>query len=105
RATPETLRERIGWRGRGGGPQIPGDQELHGASAERLMAVWEASGAAMERLGGHRIGGICIDKDGGSGGGGAGAGLAQAPGWSRLRGPTAERQAGLGGLGSEDETT
>lgn len=41
RATPETLRERILRRGRGGGPQIPGDQELHGATAERLSALWE----------------------------------------------------------------
>ena len=86
RATSETLRERILWRGRGGGPQIPGDQELHGASAERLLAVWEdsvATAAALER---NRIGDVCIDTDGRSIREVASAILAQAPGWASFRG-------------------
>jgi hypothetical protein len=61
RATPATLRKRIWWRGRGGGPQIPGDQELHGATAERLTALWEESVAATETLERNRIGDVCID--------------------------------------------
>jgi predicted ABC-type ATPase len=90
RATPETLRERIWWRGRGGGPQIPGDQELHGATAARLQAVWEDSVATTEALERHRIGDICIDTDGRSVREVARAILAQAPGWSSLRGPSEE---------------
>jgi hypothetical protein len=90
RATPETLRERILWRGRGGGPQIPGDQELHGATAERLTAHWEDSVATLEALERNRIGDVCIDTDGVSVREVAGAILAQAPGWSTLRGPSEE---------------
>jgi hypothetical protein len=85
RATPETLRERIWWRGRGGGPQIPGKQELHGATVERLTAVWEDSVATTEALERNRIGEICIATDGRSVQEVARTILAQAPGWSRLR--------------------
>jgi hypothetical protein len=90
RASPATLRERILWRGRGGGPPIPGEQELHGATAERLLALWEDSVATTAVLERNRIGDICIDTDGRSVREVAWAIVAQAPGWSRLRGPSAE---------------
>jgi hypothetical protein len=90
RATPETLRERIFLRGRGGGPPIPGEQELHGATAERLTAHWEDSVATAEALERNRIGDVCIDTDGRSVREIARAILAQAPGWSRLRGSAGE---------------
>jgi len=90
RATPETLRERIFRRGRGGGPQIPGKQELHGATAERLLAFWEDSVAAMETLERNRIGDVCIDTDDRSVREVAWAIFAQAQGWSRHRGPSKE---------------
>ena len=88
RAAPATLRERIFWRSQGGGPQLPGDQELHGATAERLTAVWEESVAATATLERLRIGDVCIDTDGRSVRDVARAILAQAPGWSFLRGPS-----------------
>lgn len=63
RATPATLRARIFARGRGGGPQLPGDQALRDATTARLLAHWAdsvATAAALER---DRIGTICIDTD------------------------------------------
>jgi hypothetical protein len=86
RATPETLRERIFRRGRGGGPLIPGEQEWHGATEARLLTAWEDSVATTEALERDRIGDVCIDTDGRSAGEVAQAILAQAPGWSRLDG-------------------
>ncbi len=86
RATPETLRARIFRRGRGGGPRLPGDQELHGATAARLTAHWEESVAATATLERHRIGNVCIDTDGRSVQDVARAILAQAPGWPILLG-------------------
>jgi hypothetical protein len=90
RATPETLRERILWRGRGGGPPIPGEQEWHGATAERLLAVWADSVATTEALERNRIGDVCIDTDGRAVREVARAILAQTPGWSSFRGPSEE---------------
>jgi len=90
RATPETLRERIFRRGRGGGPPNPGEQAWHGATAARLLAGWAdsvATAAALER---QRIGDVCIDTDGRSVQEVAGAIVAQAPGWARLCGPAAK---------------
>jgi hypothetical protein len=86
RATPETLRERIFRRGRGGGPQIPGNQELDGATEERLMAHWEDSVATMEALERNRIGDVCIDTDDRSVREVAQAILEQAPSWSSVVG-------------------
>jgi hypothetical protein len=63
RAQPATLRERIFLRGSGGGPQLPGDQALTGASAARLLEVVEHSvavAAAMER---DEIGDFSVDTD------------------------------------------
>jgi hypothetical protein len=88
RATPETLHERIFRRGRGGGPQIPGDQELTGATVERLTALWAESVATTETLDRRRIGDLCIDTDGRSVREVAWAILSQAPGWSHLLGPS-----------------
>ena len=88
RATPATLWERISRRGRGGGPRIPGDQELNGATVERLTTLWEESVAATAMLERNRIGDVCIDTDGRSIREVARAILAQAPGWSSLLGPS-----------------
>ncbi|MGN6697684.1 MAG: AAA family ATPase [Thermomicrobiales bacterium] len=90
RATPATLQERIFRRGRGGGPPIPGEQEWQGATASRLLAFWEESVATAAALARNRIGDVCIDTDGRSVRDVARAILAQAPGWSHLRGPAAE---------------
>jgi hypothetical protein len=90
RATSETLQERIFRRGQGGGPQIPGDQELHGATTERLLTLWEDSVATTEALERNRIGDVCIDTDGHSVREVAWALLAQVPGWSSLREPSEE---------------
>jgi hypothetical protein len=55
-----------------------------------LLAGWAdsvATAAALER---QRIGDVCIDTDGRSVQEVAGAIVAQAPGWARLCGPSAE---------------
>ena len=90
RATPETLRERIFRRGRGGGPPIPGEQEWQGATAARLLAAWEDSVATTEVLERNQIGDVCIETDGRSVREVARAISAQVPGWSNLRGLSEE---------------
>ena len=89
-ATPATLQERIFRRGRGGGPPIPGEQELHGATVTLLLALWEDSVATAAALARQQIGDVCIDTDGRSVRDVARAILAQAPGWSRLCSPAEE---------------
>jgi hypothetical protein len=64
RATPETLRERVFQRSRGGGPQIPGDQELNGASQDQLLEIVKEGIEAAELMEQNDIGNLRIDTDG-----------------------------------------
>jgi hypothetical protein len=83
-AKPETLHERIFLRGRGGGPQLPGDQELNGASTERLMEILTESVEAAEMLERNGIGNLLVDTDGRSIKEVAQLILAKAEGWPEL---------------------
>ncbi|MFN8511865.1 MAG: hypothetical protein U0841_04605 [Chloroflexia bacterium] len=85
RATPETLRERIFLRGRGGEEApIPGEQEQHGATTGRLLAHWQDSVATAEAWRTTRSA-ICIGTQTAArfgkspGDPGAGAGLVASP--------------------------
>ena len=64
RASPATLRERVFLRGQGGGPQLPGDQELTGATVARLTEVVEHSVAVSEAMERKGIGDFSVDTDG-----------------------------------------
>ncbi|WP_143671192.1 hypothetical protein [Streptomyces sp. Ru87] len=63
RARPETLTERVLLRGRGAGPNIPGDA-LKGRPAGELRRIAREAVRAAEELERAGLGDLCVDTDG-----------------------------------------